>query len=64
MGSFLRDYNLKKRVVIEVPMAIPTSAEFDIRVTNAAYENTMVIIRKDGDVVLTIDRHGIIRVPA
>jgi hypothetical protein len=61
MGSFLRRLDLKKRVVIEVPMAIPTDAQFDIRVTNEAYENTMVTIRQDDEVVLTIDRDGSIK---
>lgn len=64
MGYFLRDFNLNKRVIIEVPMAIPTDAQFDIRITSEAYEKTMVMIRKDDEIVLTIDRHGNIRVPA
>jgi hypothetical protein len=61
MGSFLRSIDLNKRVVIEVPMAIPTSAQFDIRVTQEAYEHTAVTIRQDGKVVLVIDSEGNIK---
>lgn len=57
MGSFLKSQR-RKHVVIEVPRAIAHDAEFEIRVTNRAYDEMAVSIFMDGEKVVSVKRDG------
>jgi len=57
MGSFLRT-NRQHRVIIEIPPAIPSDAQYEIRVTEEARERGNVCIYQDGHLAVLIERDG------
>jgi hypothetical protein len=57
MSSFYRPQR-SKRVVVELPYAIATNAEFDVRTTDVAYDEMSITIKQDDKKIMTITRDG------
>jgi len=61
MGSFLRtNLNKQPKVTLELPMAIPFDADYQVLVTNDATVSGDITLRVDGMVYLTINKDGVI----